>query len=129
MNLKSILVLIVMLIWWIVCWKHYTCGIKNFCDSDIKTEIDSSKLQVPAFPISFNLNSDSALLYEFEVFRSDICSKYNGQTIEIVGSYFADGATFGVEKLAEVYAYSRALTLREVRTICRYRDSYYGHIA
>jgi outer membrane protein OmpA-like peptidoglycan-associated protein len=90
MNLKSILVLIVMLIWWIVCWKHYTCGIKNFCDSDSKTEIDSSKLQIPAFPISFNLNSDSALLHEFEVFRSDICSKYNGQTIEIVGSYFAD---------------------------------------
>lgn len=87
MNLKSILVLIVMLIWWIVCWKHYTCGIKNFCDIEKTIENDTTML---SFPISFNLNSDSAVLHEFEIYRSEICSKYNGQTIEIVGSYFAD---------------------------------------
>lgn len=43
-----------------------------------------------------------------------------------IGSYPATSETFGVERLAEVYAYSRALTLREVRTLRRYRDSYYG---
>lgn len=31
--------------------------------------------------------------------------------------------------IAEVYAYSRALTMREVRTLRRYRDSYYGAVA
>jgi OOP family OmpA-OmpF porin len=90
MNLKSILVLIVMLIWWIVCWKHYTCGIKNFCDSEYTRMVDSSQFQAPSFPISFNINSDSAILNDFEIYRSDLCSKYNGQYIEIVGSYFSD---------------------------------------
>lgn len=43
-----------------------------------------------------------------------------------VGCYEGASGSFGVEKLAEVYAFSRALTLREVRTLRRYRDSYYG---
>lgn len=90
MNLKSILVLIVMLIWWLVCWKYYTCSIKNFCDSDRIPVMDSSQFHVPSFPISFNINSDSALLHDFDIYRSNICSQYNGQTIEIVGSYFSD---------------------------------------
>lgn len=90
MNLKSILVLVVMLIWWTVCWKYYTCSIKNFCDIEKTIEQDTFSNNLPSFPISFNLNSDSALLHDFDMYRSEICSKYNGQTIEILGSYFSD---------------------------------------
>jgi hypothetical protein len=43
-----------------------------------------------------------------------------------VGSYFNTSATYGIERLAEVFAHSHALTNRELRTIRRYRDSYYG---
>jgi OOP family OmpA-OmpF porin len=52
--------------------------------------VDSSQFQAPSFPISFNLNSDSAILNDFEIYRSDLCSKYNGQYIEILGSYFSN---------------------------------------
>lgn len=48
-----------------------------------------------------------------------------------VGSYGgADtSSAHGAGKIAEVYAYSRALTFAEVRTLRRYRDSYYGKAA
>lgn len=44
-----------------------------------------------------------------------------------VGSYSGDAN--GVTRLAEVYAYSRAIGITDVRTLRRYRDSYYGKVA
>ena len=47
-----------------------------------------------------------------------------------VGSYFGGtSGTYGAKKITEVFAHSRGLTLREVRTLRRYRDSYYGAVA
>jgi hypothetical protein len=52
-----------------------------------------------------------------------------GATAVNVGSYPAAATSFGVERIAEIFAHSRALTSREQRTIRRYRDSYYGKAA
>lgn len=46
-----------------------------------------------------------------------------------VGSYQGDGSLYGVTRLAEVWAFSRRLARHEMRTIRRYRDSYYGKAA
>lgn len=77
----------------------------------------------------FVANGASSLLYGDANQRADtgdLTGAVLGGAAVNVGSYVAASETYGVEKLAEVYAYSRAITLREVRTLRRYRDSYYG---
>jgi len=44
-----------------------------------------------------------------------------------IGTY-GGTAAYAVRRLAEVFAFDRPISLRDVRTLRRYRDSYYGPV-
>lgn len=88
MNLKSIIYLIVFLIWCLLCWKYYTCNIKGFCNED-RREVNNEVL-LTNDPIKFYKNTDSPLLVDFEKYRDSICFLSNSTRLDIVGQYFSD---------------------------------------
>jgi outer membrane protein OmpA-like peptidoglycan-associated protein len=90
MNLKSLVYLMLFLIYGLGCWRYYTCDIKGFCNKDknaLSTDIAASSA-----PIQFNKNTDSEVLFEFEKYCDSIKLLTVNSGIDVVGQYYADEA-------------------------------------
>ena len=82
MNLKSILVLILVLVYGALCWKYYVCNIKNLCPDEMKTmEITHAE------PIRFYKNSVNYSLGNFETYADSIYKLSQTKNLEVVGYY------------------------------------------
>lgn len=85
MNLKSILVLLFVPIYGMLCWKYYVCSIKNLCpDSANDTEIS-----IP-YPVQFYKNSDAFILGDFDRFADSLAKILPAESLDIVG-FFQEG--------------------------------------
>lgn len=82
MNLKSILVLAFFIIYVILCWKNYVCGIKNLCP-----ESETQDAILPGNPIQFYKNSDSYVLGDFDHYADSLSNIAKFNKIDLVGYY------------------------------------------
>jgi OOP family OmpA-OmpF porin len=82
MNLKSILVLAFFIIYVILCWKNYVCGIKNLCP-----ESETQKAILPVNPIQFYKNSDRYVLGDFDHYADSLININKFNKIDLVGYY------------------------------------------
>lgn len=82
MNLKSILVLLLVLIYGLICWKYYVCGIKNLCPDEMET----AKI-VSTEPIRFYQNSSNYELGYFETYADSMYILSQTKSLELVGHY------------------------------------------
>lgn len=85
MNLKSILVLLFVPIYGLLCWKYYVCGIKNLCPDEMETaEIANSE------PIRFYKNSSTYQLGHFDAFADSMYILSQTKNLELVGYYSSE---------------------------------------
>lgn len=86
MNTKSSLVLLIFAITCFLFGRRYVCTIKGLCGKCDEIQMESA---LP--PISFGINSDSAILGpNFESYRDSICLTFQNQAIYIEGYYFGN---------------------------------------
>ena len=90
MNTKSSLVLLIFAITCFLFGRRYVCTIKGLCGKCNEIQLESA---LP--PISFGMNSDSAILGpHFETYRDSICLAFQNQDILIEGHYFENEHNF-----------------------------------
>lgn len=88
MNVKSILTLIIMLIFFAICWKYYTNNLKRVCcdcSNKATTEIVNNNS-----PLLFYPNTDSPIMDNFDAYRDSICKMSQDTKIDLIGYYEAE---------------------------------------
>jgi OOP family OmpA-OmpF porin len=86
MNLKSILVLIFVPIYGVLCWKYYVCSIKNLCSDETANTQQNEVIE----PIRFYKNSVNFELGSFETYADSLFVLAQNKHLEIVGYYGND---------------------------------------
>jgi hypothetical protein len=111
MNTKSSLVLLIFAIMCFLFGRRYVCTIKGLCEKCDEIQIESA---LP--PISFGINSDSAILGpNFEAYRDSICLAFQNQEIYVEGHYF-DNETNTSE--SENIGFARAKAISKLFSSC-----------
>lgn len=86
MNTKSSLVLLIFAIMCFLFGRRYVCTIKGLCG-----KCDEIQMESVLPPISFGMNSDSAILGpNFDSYRDSICLAFQNQDIYVEGHYFGN---------------------------------------
>lgn len=88
MNIKSIFILLLFVIWSLLCWKRYICHLKGFCD-DTNAESSIMHPASDTYAIQSIPNSDSIIIgADFERFRDSICLAKRQGELRIIGNYY-----------------------------------------
>jgi OmpA-OmpF porin, OOP family len=89
MNLKSLMILVLMFIWGLICWNRYVCHIKCLCN--YTQEISSSINEDSKLPITFDWNGYYPYVEPDHKRLVDSFSSlnYDSAALKITGFYYA----------------------------------------
>lgn len=90
MNVKSIVVLCLMFICFLISWRWYTCKIKNFCNGSNNSIVEEVDIVEVSFPVLFYPNTDSPILDNFNAFKDSLCNVSQNEKIDLIGYYGED---------------------------------------
>lgn len=113
MNVKSTLILLLLVLFGIGSWKYYTCNIKGFCDDQATNTATEGSLDYT--PIQFYKNTDSPVLKDFEHYRDSICLQSQSNIITIQGYYYSDEVN---NTTAENLGIARAMKIANLLREC-----------